>query len=151
MHSWNSGRNAPRSFAFLARLRRLPRVVLVDQAAKLVEANRQDLKPGDAVDDIVSWRLAEADEDTLRSFKSIDCVAKCACYGCRRLFPRAGIVFCRDDNSGHDLFLSARFRPLEGIVPGIRYRSGVDELTDSKKTSTDVPGNLRMSTERSLA
>lgn len=34
---------------FLARLRRLPRVVLVDQAGKLVEVNRQDLKPGDVV------------------------------------------------------------------------------------------------------
>jgi hypothetical protein len=54
---------------FLARLRRLPRVVLVDQAGKLVEANRQDLKPGDVVDGTVSWHLAEADEDTLRSFK----------------------------------------------------------------------------------
>src|ERR1700752_432401 len=31
----------------LARLRRLPRKVLVDQAGKLAEVNRQDLKPGD--------------------------------------------------------------------------------------------------------
>jgi hypothetical protein len=34
---------------FLARLRRLPRRVLVDQAGKHVEVNRQDLKPGDVV------------------------------------------------------------------------------------------------------
>jgi E1-E2 ATPase len=34
---------------FLARLRRLPRKVLVDQAGKLAEVNRQDLKPGDVV------------------------------------------------------------------------------------------------------
>ena len=34
---------------FLARLRRLPRKVLVDQAGKRAEVNRQDLKPGDVV------------------------------------------------------------------------------------------------------
>jgi hypothetical protein len=34
---------------FLARLRRLPRRVLVDQAGNVAEVNRQDLKPGDVV------------------------------------------------------------------------------------------------------
>jgi P-type E1-E2 ATPase len=34
---------------FLARLRRLARKVLVDQAGKRAEVNRQDLKPGDVV------------------------------------------------------------------------------------------------------
>jgi hypothetical protein len=58
---------------------------------------------------------------------------QCLCHGCRHLFSCAGLVLRRDDDSGHHLLLSTRIWTPEGIISGIRYRSGVDELTVSQE------------------